>query len=144
GGAGTVYQGEGAGRPYYDWTIVDKVYDAVVGAGHVPLVELGFTPRALVREDAAERFAYEPSPTQYSAYEAGLWSFPPRDNGRWAALVRALVEHCAARYGPAAVEGWLWELWNEPDIFYWRGSPEEDFRLYEGTAAAVRAAPPAA
>jgi xylan 1,4-beta-xylosidase len=142
-GAGNVYHEDASGRPYYDWSIVDSVYDAITGAGHVPLVELGFTPRALVPDDAIERFAYQPSPTQYSAYEAGLWSFPPRSHQRWAGLVAALVEHCAARYGAPAVERWLWELWNEPDITYWRGSPEEYFRLYEVTAAAVRSVLPA-
>jgi xylan 1,4-beta-xylosidase len=142
-GAGNVYHEDASGRPYYDWSVVDQVYDAVVESGHVPLVELGFTPRALVPEDAIERFPYTSSPTQQSAYEAGLWSFPPRSFERWGELVRALVEHCAERYGVGSVERWLWELWNEPDIFYWRGTPEEYFRLYEVTAAAVRAALPA-
>jgi hypothetical protein len=79
-------------------------------------VELAFTPHALVPDDAEQRFRYEPSPTQWSPYEAGLWSFPPKDYGKWAGLVRALVEHCVARYGATHVRGWLWELWNEPDI----------------------------
>ena len=54
--------------------------------------------------------------------------------------MRALVEHCVARYGAARVRGWLWELWNEPDIYYWRGTPEEFYALYDVTAAAVKAA----
>jgi xylan 1,4-beta-xylosidase len=124
-GAGNVYHEDAAGRPFYDFTIADQVYDAVVEAGLRPLVELAFTPRALVPDDAEQRFRYEPSPTQWSPYEAGLWSFPPKDYGKWAGLVRALVEHCVARYGPTHVRGWLWELWNEPDISYWRGTPEE-------------------
>ena len=33
---------------------------------------------------------------------------------------------------------WLWELWNEPDIFYWRGTPEQFNELYTVTARAVR------
>jgi xylan 1,4-beta-xylosidase len=90
------------------------------------------------------RFRYEPSPTQWSPYEAGLWSFPPKDYTKWAGLVRALVEHCVARYGAPHVRGWLWELWNEPDISYWRGTPEEFYALYDVTAAAVKAALPEA
>jgi xylan 1,4-beta-xylosidase len=142
-GAGNVYHEDASGRPYYDWSVVDRLYDAVTGAGHVPLVELGFTPRALVPDGAGERFPYAPSPTQYSAYEAGLWSFPPRSFERWGELVEALVAHCVERYGAASVERWLWELWNEPDISYWRGTAEEYFRLYEVTASAVRSALPA-
>ena len=34
------------------------------------------------------------------------------------------------------------ELWNEPDISYWRGTPEEFYALYDVTAAAVKAALP--
>jgi len=141
-GAGNVYHEDAAGQPFYDFTIADQVYDAVVEAGLRPLVELAFTPRALVPDDAEKRFAYEPSPTQWSPYEAGLWATPPKDYGKWAGLVRSLVEHCVARYGAAHVRGWLWELWNEPDIFYWRGTPEQFYALYDVTAAAVKAALP--
>jgi len=143
-GAGNVYHEDAAGRPFYDFAIADQVYDAVVHAGHRPLVELAFTPSALVPEGAEKAFAFEPSPTQWSPYEAGLWAMPPRDYERWGGLVRALVEHCVARYGAGHVRGWLWELWNEPDIFYWRGTPEQFWALYDATAAAVKAALPEA
>src|SRR5581483_5610209 len=39
---------------------------------------------------------------------------------------------------------WRWELWNEPDISYWRGTPEEYNRLYDYTANAVKRALPGA
>ena len=102
-GAGNVYHEDAAGRPFYDFSIADQVYDAVVQAGHRPLVELAFTPRALVPEDAEKRFAFEPSPTQWSPYEAGLWATPPRDYDRWGGLVHALVAHCVERYGAESV-----------------------------------------
>src|SRR5436309_178277 len=66
-GAGNVYHEDADGRPHYDFTIADQVYDAVVEAGLRPLVELAFTPRALVPEGAEARFRYEPSPTQWRA-----------------------------------------------------------------------------
>jgi xylan 1,4-beta-xylosidase len=143
-GSGNVYHEDGSGAPFTDFSIADQVYDAVVESGHRPLVELGFTPRALVPDAAAGSFPFERSPTQQSAYEAGLWSFPPRDYARWGGLVEALVDHCVRRYGAGRVREWLWELWNEPDIFYWRGTPAEYHRLYDVTAAAVRAALPGA
>ena len=43
---------DAAGRPFYDFSIADQVYDAIVQAGHRPLVELAFTPRSLVPEGA--------------------------------------------------------------------------------------------
>ena len=42
-GAGNVYHEDAAGRPVYDFSIADQVYDAVIHAGHRPLVELAFT-----------------------------------------------------------------------------------------------------
>ena len=88
---------------------------------------------------------FEPrSPTQYSEYEAGWWSFPPKSLARWEELIRATVDHCAKRYGSARVRDWLWEVWNEPDIGYWRGSLEEYLALYQCTVKATRSAPPGA
>jgi xylan 1,4-beta-xylosidase len=141
-GAGNVYHEDQDGTPYYDFTIVDQTYDAIVGAGLKPLVELAFTPRALVPEDAEAGFAFTRGPTQWSPYEAGLWSYPPKDYQKWGGLVRALVEHCVQRYGADHVRTWLWELWNEPDITYWRGTVEQFCALYDVTAAAVKAALP--
>ena len=142
-GSGNVYHEDSHGNAVYDFTVVDQAYDAIVDAGHHVLVELGFTPRDLLPPQAAE-LKVVGSPTVYTAYEAGAWGYPPRDYERWAGLVSALVEHCRERYGESEVSHWLWELWNEPDISYWRGSLDEFNRLYTATAAAVRAVMPRA
>jgi xylan 1,4-beta-xylosidase len=42
------------------------------------------------------------------------------------------------------VESWYWEVWNEPDIFYWHGTPQQYDELYYHTAAAVKRALPTA
>ena len=49
-----------------------------------------------------------------------------------------------SRYGRAEVEQWYWEVWNEPNIFYWRGTPEEYHQLYDHAADAVKRALPTA
>jgi len=72
------------------------------------------------------------------------WSYPPMDYDKWAELIRQWVLHCVSRYGRAEVEQWSWELWNEPDISYWRGTPEEYDKLYDYTARAVKRALPTA
>lgn len=140
-GNGNVYHEDEQGEPWYDFTIVDQTYDAIVAAGHHVLVELAFTPRDLLPPEADE-FTVPTSPTTYSAYEHGAWAYPPRDYERWGGLVAALVEHCVERYGVSEVRTWLWELWNEPDIFYWKGTPEQFYELYSTTAAAVRSVVP--
>ncbi|WP_239451826.1 glycoside hydrolase [Frondihabitans sp. PAMC 28766] len=141
-GSGNVYHEDAAGNPVYDFQIVDDTYDAIVGAGHHVLVELGFTPRDLLPDRALAEHTIIDSPTVYSAYEAGQWSYPPKDLGKWGDLVAALARHSLERYGEAEVSTWLWELWNEPDIFYWRGTHQEFCDLYEATANAVRSVLP--
>ncbi len=142
-GNGNVYHEDENGEPFYDFTIVDQTYDAIVEAGHHVLVEIAFTPRGLLPEEAKE-YTVPSSPTLSSSYEHGAWSYPPKDYGRWGDLVAALVQHCIDRYGIEEVDTWLWELWNEPDIFYWRGTPEQFYELYSVTAAAVRSVHPTA
>src|SRR3989442_6461207 len=51
-GAGNVYHEDAAGRPFYDFSIADEVYDAVVEAGAWPLGELAVPPRAPLPQGA--------------------------------------------------------------------------------------------
>jgi xylan 1,4-beta-xylosidase len=39
---------------------------------------------------------------------------------------------------------WYFEVWNEPDIAYWHGTPDEYYKLYDASVAGVRAALPGA
>ena len=48
------------------------------------------------------------------------------------------------RYGRDEVANWYWETWNEPNIGYWQGKPEEFFRLHDCAVDAVRRALPEA
>ena len=49
-----------------------------------------------------------------------------------------------ARYGRQEVESWYWEVWNEPNISYWHGTPEEFDKLYDFAADGVKKALPTA
>ena len=60
----------------------------------------------------------------------------------WGELVRRFTEHMVERYGKAEVATWNFEVWNEPDIGYWKGTPEEYFKLYDYSVAGVRKALP--
>ena len=144
-GAGNVYHEDAAGRPVYDFSIADQVYDAVIHAGHRPLVELAFTPRALVPDDAeaAVRVRAEPDPVEPLRGRAvGDAAQGLRQVGRSRARARRALRGALRGASPCA--GWLWELWNEPDIYYWRGTAEQFHALYDVTAAAVKAALPEA
>jgi xylan 1,4-beta-xylosidase len=98
------------------------------------MVEIGFMPQALSIKPEPYKHDWPKTPI-----EAG-WAYPPKDYGKWAELIHQWVKHCVARYGKAEVESWWWELWNEPDIMYWKGTPEEYNKLYDYTADAVKRA----
>ena len=97
-GSTNVYQEAPDGSPVYDWTIVDHLYDVIVGAGFHPVVELGFLPQDLVPVTAAPADWW--LDVGRETYEVdGLWKHPPRDFHRWEALVERFVAHCVDRYG---------------------------------------------
>jgi len=141
-GSGNVYHEDAAGNPYYDWTTVDLVFDAYREAGFKPVVELGFTPRALVPDGMDAELPFTRSPSQYGPYEAYQWSLPPRDFGKWQELMFQLAQHCVERYGAEEVTTWYWELWNEPDIAYWRGTVGHYCDLYDHTVNGLTRALP--
>jgi len=72
------------------------------------------------------------------------WAYPPNNYQKWSELVFQFVRHLRERYGEAEVKTWLWEVWNEPDIGYWQGTPEEYFKLYDFSVEAVLRALPEA
>lgn len=140
-GSTNAYREDEQGNPLYDWTFVDLTFDALLAAGCKPFVELGFMPQDLVDP---EHYSAAQDAWNAQTYRNIGWACPPKDYQKWYDLVHALVRHCIERYGEAEAASWYWELWNEPDIFYWRGTHEEFCKLYDYTAAAVKAACPAA
>src|SRR5262249_45536392 len=74
---------------------------------------------------------------QYATILGG-WAYPPKDYDKWHQLVSKWVEHSVQKYGKAEGESWYWELWNEPNIMYWQGTPQEYYKLYDYTVDAVR------
>jgi len=137
-GSTNAYTEDAAGKPVYDWTIVDRIFDTYMQANARPFVEVGFMPEALSSkpEPYARNWPNKP--------EGEGWAQPPKDYAKWAELLRQWALHAVARYGKAEVETWSWELWNEPNISYWRGTPEEYDKLYDYTADALRRALPTA
>jgi xylan 1,4-beta-xylosidase len=131
-GSTNAYSEDAAGRPVYNWEITDRIFDALHKNGVRPLVEVGFMPEALSTHPVPYRHTF-PNGSVFTG-----WSYPPRDYVKWAALVTAWMEHLRARYGDAEVKTWLWEVWNEPDIDYWHGAPQEYDKLYDVTAAAIQ------
>lgn len=119
---------EVGGQPVHDFTGIDRVYDRLRALDLRPVVELSFMPRDLASDPDSTVFGYH-----------AIIS-PPKDWDRWAELVRDLTGHLVGRYGLDEVRRWSFEVWNEPNLeIFWSGTPEEYFRLYDVTVAAVRA-----
>jgi xylan 1,4-beta-xylosidase len=140
-GSTGVYSEDADGKPRYDWTILDRIFDTYVERGVRPYVQIGFRPQALSTRPVPYQHRWTPGGRE--PLSTG-WAYPPKDYAKWAELVFQWVRHSVERYGKAAVETWYWEVWNEPNIFYWRGTPQEYHKLYDYAADAVKRALPSA
>ena len=110
--------------------IVDQIYDGLLANGVRPFVEISFMPKALAAELDYHAFWYKPIVS------------PPKDYAKWDALITAFAQHLVERYGIDEVAEWYFEVWNEPNIDFWRGEPKQAtyFALYDHSARALKAA----
>lgn len=141
-GSTNAYTEDAKGNPIYDWTIIDKIFDTYIERGMKPIAQIGFMPEALSSHPTPYRHFWKPGDDYNDIYTG--WAYPPKDYKKWAELVFQWVKHSVARYGQKEVESWYWELWNEPNIGYWKGTTEEYIKLYDYSADAVKRALPTA
>ena len=141
-GSTNAYTEDARGNPIYDWTIVDRIFDSYLARGVKPYAQIGFMPEALSTQPKPYQHEWRPG-FPYSEIYTG-WAYPPKDYAKWAELVYQWVTHCVARYGAAEVSSWYWEVWNEANISYWKGTPEEFRKLHDYAIDAVRRALPTA
>ena len=59
-GSTNAYTEDADGRPKYDWTIVDRIFDTYLERGMKPLVEIGFMPEALSSKPVPYRHFFKP------------------------------------------------------------------------------------
>jgi xylan 1,4-beta-xylosidase len=141
-GSTNAYTEDENGNPVYDWHIIDSIFDTYIKLGIKPLAQIGFMPEALSTHPQPYRHHWNPK-DKYSTIFTG-WAYPPKDYNKWAELVYQWVKHCVERYGKNEVASWYWEVWNEPDIPYWKGTLQEYCKLYDYAADAVKRALPSA
>ena len=123
-----VYDEDSAGRPVYNFSYVDQVYDGLLQNRVRPFVELSFMPKKLASKDALHAFWYKQNVA------------PPKDWAKWDDLIYQFTKHLVDRYGLDEVARWYFEVWNEPNIDFWVGEPKQAtyFELYDHSAAAVK------
>ena len=127
-----VYDEDAAGKPIYNWSYVDQIYDGLLAEGVRPFVEISFMPKKLASRLDYHFFWYKQIVS------------PPADYAKWDGLITAFAQHLIERYGVDEVAQWYFEVWNEPNIDFWTGRPAQQtyFELYDHTARAVKAASP--
>jgi xylan 1,4-beta-xylosidase len=141
-GSTNAYTEDESGKPVYNWTTIDRILGTYLESGAKPFMEIGFMPKALSSNPEPYQPTWIPG-VRNEHYFAG-WTYPPKDYSKWGELVYQWVKHTVEKYGKSEVEGWQWEVWNEPNIAYWHGTPEEYDKLYDYTADAVKRALPTA
>ena len=141
-GSTNAYTEDAQGNPIYDWTIIDKIFDTYVQRGMKPLAQIGFMPEALSSHPVPYKHFWKPGDNYNDIYTG--WAYPPKDYKKWGELIFQWVKHSVTRYGQKEVESWYWEVWNEPNSSYWKGTQAEFFKLYDYSADAVKRALPTA
>ena len=127
-----VYNEEVDGRPVYNFSYVDQIYDGLLQAGVRPFVELSFMPKTLAARESYQSFWYHPIVS------------PPKDWAKWDGLVNQFARHLVERYGIDEVSQWYFEVWNEPNLDFWAGEPRQStyWQLYDHTALTLKRVSP--
>jgi xylan 1,4-beta-xylosidase len=127
-----LYDEDSQGRPVYNFSYVDQIYDGLLANGVRPFVELSFMPKKLASKEIIQAFWYKPNVA------------PPKDWDKWDGLIKEFAQHLVARYGIEEVSQWYFEVWNEPNLDFWGGDPRQEtyWELYDHTARAIKAVNP--
>ena len=83
-----VYDEDSAGRPVYNFSYVDQVYDGLLQNGVRPFVELSFMPKKLASRDAPHAFWYKQNVA------------PPKDWAKWDELIYQFTKHLSIGTAP--------------------------------------------
>lgn len=105
--------------PIYDWSRLDRGFDAMIENRLIPFVELMGNP---------------------SGYFTDFKD--PEQKRAWKRFVRDLALHFMDRYGKKEVETWYFETWNEPDLFWWKQDDEAFLVYYDGCSEGLKEANP--
>jgi xylan 1,4-beta-xylosidase len=128
-----VYDEDAQGNPVFNFSYVDQIYDGLLADGVRPFVELSFMPKKLAsNKDALHAFWYKQNVS------------PPKDYAKWDEMITQFTKHLVERYGIDEVSQWYFEVWNEPNIDFWAGNPQQAtyFEMYDHTARDIKAVSP--
>jgi len=108
------------GRLTYDWTGLDKAIEVILATGAKPFLSLSYMPIVI---------------------SSGDMIAPAKDWNEWGQVVQATIEHYSGR-SQKNIDGIIYEVWNEPDLFggYKTYGGKNYLEMYSASAkAAARA-----
>jgi xylan 1,4-beta-xylosidase len=125
-----VYDEDAQGRPVCNFSYVDQVYDGLLANGVRPFIELSFMPKKLASDPNARH------PFWYKQIVS-----PPKNWENWEHLITLFARHLIERYGIDEVSKWYFEVWNEPNLDFWAGTPRQAtyFELYDHSVRSLKA-----
>lgn len=127
-----LYNEDAQGKPFYNFSYIDQIYDGLLANGVRPFVEISFMPNKLAAQPIYQAFWYHPNVS------------PPKNWTAWDDLMEAFAKHLVARYGIDEVSQWYFEVWNEPNLDFWGGQPRQStyWELYDHTARTLKKVSP--
>lgn len=113
---------------HYRWQDFDAQVGRLVEEGFVPYIRLGVS---------------YPNPRHYTVpYEPPLDPDAPTFE-RFAGLCKATVMHCNAGWSGGSHHNIrYWEVWNEPDGVFWKGSALQYYQMYRAVYDSLKALDP--
>jgi len=131
-GSTNAYIEDEDGNPIYNFDLINKMCDIWLASNTKPFFEIGFMPM-----DLADMTGIELEDNRINQYRRIGWNRPPKCYDKWYNLIKELMLNLVARYGEKELGTWYFEMWNEPDIDYWKGTTDEFNKLYDYTEAAI-------
>ncbi|MBN2221264.1 MAG: cellulase family glycosylhydrolase [Vallitaleaceae bacterium] len=110
----------------YNFNNIDNIIDYLLSIQMKPFIELGFMPTAIASGDK-------------KVFHCHSNITLPKSDKAWEELIEKLVTHLVERYGVEEVKSWFFEVWNEPNLFFFfDGTKTDYFHLYEITAKVIK------
>ena len=138
-GSTNAYTEDAQGKPIYDWRISTDLRH-LPRARPAPYAQIGFMPEALSIKPEPYHTYGAPAAVQRGLHGLGVSAEGLRSGRSWSISGSST----ASRVRQGRSERWYWEVWNEPNIGYWKGTPEEFHELHDYAVDAVRRALPTA
>ena len=101
----------------YDWTGLDKAVDEITATGAKPFLSLSYMPDVISKGDMIS---------------------PAKDWNEWGDVVQATIEHYSGQT-QKNIDGVIYEVWNEPDLFggYKTYGDKNYLDMYDASAKAA-------